>query len=268
MNYWTFIAVTIVAASLLERRYAHHRRRDGYPRRVGANVTIFVIALLFAKALASAAAPLQLWWASAFGSGLVGLMPRDEVLVWAVAFVAYDLQRYLIHRVLHLPGVWRVHMLHHSDADLDWSTTSRHHPFEMIPVLLLSAIAVGALGINPLAIAAIGFVRFGWDTFTHANIALPPRFERVLGWVFITPSIHRLHHSADRQDANSNFGAVFSIWDRMFGTLRAGTPVRFGLEELEPSAHGDLVAMLLLPFRYPRVSAGSDCPDGSARVPR
>lgn len=214
-----------------------------------------------AQKIAPATEPFNTWWPTASGSGLIGLLPANPLLIWVVAFVAYDFQRHVTHRVLHLPGVWRVHVLHHSERDLDWSTPSRHHPFEMIPVLLLSAIAVGLLGIDPMALVAVAFVRFAYDTFTHSNIALPRRFERMLGWVFVTPSIHRLHHFADRYEANSNFGAAFSIWDRMFGTLRSGTPVRFGIEEVEPSAHGDLVAMLLLPFRTVRPATAAATPD-------
>lgn len=151
-----------------------------------------------------------------------GLLNRPS-LPFAVQFVAaillLDLAHYLTHRLFHAVGfLWRIHEVHHSDADYDVSTSARFHPLEVIigKGLYIAAIAILA---PPLSAVFVAEIHTGlWNAFVHANIALPPRFEGILRWAFLTPDLHRVHHSLDVRDQNRNFGQSFIWWDWLWAT--------------------------------------------------
>ncbi len=248
ITYWQLLAAAIVAAALLESRAPHHRPQGASVWRIVANSACLALASLLALVLAPASEAIGLWWTRSVGPGLTAQLPDAPALTLLVAFLGYDLERYAAHRLFHTAPLWRLHALHHSDPEVDWSTNFRHHPLEAIPAMLLAAAGLGLVGIDAATIALLALIHLVWDVFVHANLALPRRLERGLGWLFVTPAMHRLHHSASRGEADSNYGGMLSIWDRLFGTLRSGEPARFGLEHPEASARADLLAMLLLPF--------------------
>lgn len=145
------------------------------------------------------------------------------VTVIAVSVLALDLAAYLFHRFMHLDGLWRVHRLHHSDRSFDAATSLRFHPIESALTVVWRLVWVIALGVPYLALLAHGLLSALFNTFTHANLRLPPRLSTALGAVFITPDLHRIHHSLDDSDSRHNFGTIFSFWDRLFGTYRLQT---------------------------------------------
>ncbi len=247
-TYWLVLPVAIVAAALFESRFPHHRQRGPTTRRLIANSVLLGFGALLGLILVPASLRIESWWFAEIGPGLGAHLPPSPALTLVVAFVAYDLQRYVAHRLFHTPYLWRLHALHHSDVDVDWSTNFRHHPFEMVAAMLFAAVGLGLFGIGVQTIAALAIVHVIWDMLVHSNITLPRAVERRLEWLLVSPSMHRLHHSASRVEADSNYGAILSVWDRLFGTLRDGEPARFGLETVEPSARAHIVPMLLLPF--------------------
>jgi sterol desaturase/sphingolipid hydroxylase (fatty acid hydroxylase superfamily) len=178
--------------------------------------------------------------------------PAWTIANFAAAFLFLDFFRYLMHRVFHrVPWLWRLHALHHADSDLDVTTSFRHHPVEFAvgSALFWAALVVTAF---PADIAAAYlFVASALTCFQHANISLPARWERVLQAIVVTPDMHRLHHSVRADEANSNFGFMFSFWDRLLGThcalCRSGhAGLRFGLCGIR---NPGLAAMLMLPWR-------------------
>ena len=185
-----------------------------------------------------------------------GLLNRPT-LPFAVQFVSaillLDLVHYFTHRLFHAVGfLWRIHEVHHSDADYDVSTAARFHPLEVIIAkgLYFAAIAILAPPLSAVFFAEIHTGLF--NVFVHANIALPPRWEGALRWAFLTPDLHRVHHSVDVRDQNRNFGQSFIWWDRLWTTYlpqsTTGDPAPLtGVGGAPPDVN--LWALIAAPFR-------------------
>jgi Sterol desaturase len=171
-----------------------------------------------------------------------------------IAVLLLDLLRYGQHYMYHAVSVlWRVHQVHHADPDYDWSTSLRFHPGE---VLLSQGIYLAAILILGPPVAAVFFLELAdiaQNTFVHANIALPLWIEAPLRRLLITPDMHRIHHSGEVSDQNTNFGTIFPWWDKLFGTYRqealAGDKMRVGLQGIGIQQGVSLLGMLTLPFR-------------------
>lgn len=209
-------------------------------------LNIGVVALVAPERSGSAlAAP----WSSAFiPSGWL-----EQLAVGALLFVLLDFLHYLYHRVLHVvPLLWRVHAVHHSDRNVDVSTTYLHHPFENLVLVLVMGIGVAAAGFPGAVLAAYGVVATLMAPLQHGNIALPATVDRWLSRVFITGNLHRAHHSMDIQEGNSNYGLVFSWWDRLFGTLTSVPKfghegIVFGIADFEGPGRQSLIGILAAP---------------------
>lgn len=189
-----------------------------------------------------------------------------------LGWLAIDLSGYLVHRAEHrFPLLWRVHRLHHSDPDVDVTTTYRFHPFEVLLRAGIYALVAIAIGLPP--VAAVGYLLLSAATsvFSHANLRLPRTLDRVIGAVVITPGIHRTHHSIDRADSNSNFSVCLSCWDRLFGTFRSAPSmghekIVFGVEGRTLDDATSIARMLADPFlaEGPAVHATA-VPPGTSR---
>jgi sterol desaturase/sphingolipid hydroxylase (fatty acid hydroxylase superfamily) len=125
---------------------------------------------------------------------------------------------YLNHKV---PVLWRVHRVHHLDTELDVTTTVRFHPLEFVVGLVIGAPIVVLLGLTPWVLLFYEILDAGVTLFSHANVRIPAGLDRVLRYVIVTPDLHRIHHSAWVTETDSNFSAVFPIWDIVLGTFRA-----------------------------------------------
>ncbi len=174
---------------------------------------------------------------------------------FAIAILLLDLVHYATHRLFHaFRMTWRIHEVHHSDVDYDVSISVRFHPLEVAGsrALYLAAIAILA---PPLAAVFISEVHTTLlNTLVHANIAWPPRLERALRLIFITPELHRIHHSSDIAEQTSNFGQTLVWWDRLFGTYRASaklSPAEFatGVAGLPAGSYQGTAALFTEPFR-------------------
>ena len=196
--------------------------------------------------------------AFAVANSSYGLLNRAILPAWSrylLAFVLLDLLRYGQHRLYHsISALWRVHRVHHSDPDLDWSSGLLFHPLEVLLSQGSYLAVVALLTPPPIAVLAIELVTVAQNLFEHANVAIPDRLDAFLRWLLITPDMHRIHHSAEFTEQNANFGTVFSWWDRLFGSYvrepAAGQDhVRVGLEELPDRRSLNVMGMLALPFR-------------------
>jgi sterol desaturase/sphingolipid hydroxylase (fatty acid hydroxylase superfamily) len=165
-----------------------------------------------------------------------------------------SLAQYAFHVLSHkVPLLWRLHRVHHSDVYLDVSSALRNHPLEMIANIIFTAAVIALFGLSPLVLAAFEVVDLFANVLTHANLRIPDTVERLLRLLFVTPVLHRLHHSPLRIETDSNYGNMFSFWDRAFGTYRgetiqAGPAIRFGLDEVSTERASDLQAQLSLPW--------------------
>jgi sterol desaturase/sphingolipid hydroxylase (fatty acid hydroxylase superfamily) len=180
---------------------------------------------------------------------------------WAgfvAAFLLLDFLNYAAHRCQHaVPLLWRFHAVHHSDPDVDVTTSVRHHPIEYLIAAGFYGSAVLALDIPAAAVASHGLAVFAAAAITHGNVTLPRWLERSLQPLVITLDLHLVHHSAAHDEANANFGAVLSIWDRLFGTLVRLDPGQherlvFGIDGFPQSQGVTPLAMLLTPWRLAR----------------
>lgn len=184
------------------------------------------------------------------GYGLLNLAPLSRAFAVALGFLAYDAFIYGFHRILHeVPGLWRLHRVHHTDRQIDASTTLRVHPLEPVLASLLGIPVVAVIGIPPEAIflhfLALAVLNF-WH---HANIASLPG-QRHLALFLNIPELHEVHHSLDPRHHNANYGSILSIWDRLFGTLiddpeLGDGRLEYGLDEREWD-HPETVGSLLI----------------------
>lgn len=138
-----------------------------------------------------------------------------------ISIVAMDFIIYLQHIMMHaVPVLWRLHRVHHADLDYDLTTGVRFHPIEIILSMLIKASAILLLGPPVLAVVIFEVLLNAAAMFNHGNIKLPSGLDRVLRWLLVTPDMHRVHHSTEEDEANSNFGFNLTWWDRLFGTYR------------------------------------------------
>jgi sterol desaturase/sphingolipid hydroxylase (fatty acid hydroxylase superfamily) len=199
-----------------------------------------------------------------------GLLNRAFIPWWvsfAATLPALDLVLYASHRLFHsVHFLWRIHEVHHSDADFDVSTAVRFHPLEGIVTQALYLGAIALLAPPPAAVFTSQILIVVENLFVHANKSLPAAVERVLRWIVITPDLHRVHHSEEMADQNLNFGQLFPWWDRLFGTFApvpaCGTErLVIGLKELRGVDTMPIVYMLAAPFnRAPRITTVSTIP--------
>jgi sterol desaturase/sphingolipid hydroxylase (fatty acid hydroxylase superfamily) len=191
------------------------------------------------------------------GFGLFHLLAWPAWLAGLLGFVLLDLVIYGQHVVFHhVPWLWRLHRMHHTDLDIDVTTGVRFHPVEILLSMLIKIAAVALFGIPVAAVVAFEVVLNATSMFNHSNAVLPSWLDRVVRLMVVTPDMHRVHHSVVRAETDSNFGFNLPWWDRLFGTYRAepaaghdgmtiGLPVFRDIEELR------LDRLLTQPFRGP-----------------
>jgi sterol desaturase/sphingolipid hydroxylase (fatty acid hydroxylase superfamily) len=192
--------------------------------------------------------------AAQLGWGLFNRLDWNPLVEGALAVLILDLAIWAQHLVTHMvPLFWRFHRVHHADGDFDVTTAIRFHPIEIAASMLVKIAVIYVLGPAAVAVLVFEVALNGTALFNHANLALPGWLDRALRWVLVTPDMHRVHHSTDRAEHNSNFGFCLSVWDRLFRTYRpqpaAGhDAMTIGLDwqDDRPSRLG---WSLLLPFR-------------------
>jgi sterol desaturase/sphingolipid hydroxylase (fatty acid hydroxylase superfamily) len=242
--------------------FCRPRRQREFPalRRRFANIGIWILNLLLAAFLLPPAALVRPRTEALLGLSLPSWPIADAGLSLVMAFLLLDLIRYLVHRCEHaVPLFWRVHALHHSDPDVDITTSVRHHPLEDVPCSAIYWLAVLVLDIPVAAVISHALAVLVTAAVQHGNIRLPEWLERSLQPVLVTVDMHRIHHSVVFEQANSNYGAVFSVWDRLFGTYTSLNRAQhdrivFGVHELPPRDCLKASAMLLTPWRVARTA--------------
>jgi sterol desaturase/sphingolipid hydroxylase (fatty acid hydroxylase superfamily) len=172
--------------------------------------------------------PLMVWLAyqnQQWNFGLNYLYDAPFWIKFAIAFILLDYSNYLWHIVLHkLPLMWRFHLVHHTDLDLDVTTAFRFHFGELIGSVFFRGAAVLLIGASPLAVLIYEIVFEAATEFHHTNMKLPFKFEKVLNLLFVTPRMHGIHHSMVKRETDSNFSIIFSFWDRIHKTVRLNVP--------------------------------------------
>ena len=240
-----FAAAFSVALAL--QRLLPHQRLHGSWR---VNGGMWLLDSVVTGVLCGACVCLAARWAGQRGIGLLNvfLVPTWVAVCSSVIFL--DAVSWAWHRANHVvPLLWRLHSVHHSDANFTVSTALRFHPGELLLSLPLRLFAVLALGAPVLGVVVFEIVFTLSNLIEHGNVSLPVRLERALSIALVTPALHRHHHSVEEIELNTNFGTVLTIWDRAFGTYRTsssmdrvttGLPGRWPVDSVQEA--------LLLPF--------------------
>jgi sterol desaturase/sphingolipid hydroxylase (fatty acid hydroxylase superfamily) len=166
----------------------------------------------------------MVWLASANQSWHFGLnyfYPGPQGIKVIVAFLLLDYSNYVWHILLHkLPFMWRFHLVHHTDLDLDVTTAFRFHFGELIASVFFRGAAVLLIGVSPTIVLIYEIAFEAATQFHHSNTKLPFSVEKMLNKMIVTPRMHGIHHSMVKTEADSNYSTIFSIWDRIHSTLR------------------------------------------------
>ena len=208
----------------------------------------FVLRLLFPAAAVGVAA-----FAAEHGWGVFNYYQLPFLVTVILTIVAMDFIIYLQHVLVHaVPLLWRLHRVHHADVDYDVTTGARFHPLEIILSMLIKFATIIVLGAPVVAVIVFEVILNAMAMFNHSNVKLPDRIDNVLRRLFVTPDMHRVHHSVEDDEANSNFGFNLSVWDRLFGTFysseSAAKTLEFGLSARERNHTNRLLSVIFGPF--------------------
>jgi len=224
--------------------------------RWGSNLGIVVLNTVVLRLLFPAAAVGMAFFAGEQGWGIFNYYAVPYWLAVVVSVIVLDFVVWLQHIMVHaIPLFWRLHRMHHADLDFDVTTGARFHPLEIILSMLIKFSAIVVLGPPVVAVVIFEVLLNATAMFNHGNIRLPLKLDRVLRWFVVTPDMHRVHHSVEDDEANSNFGFNLPWWDRLFGTYRdqprgGHDGMTIGIRKFrEPQQVSWLNGMLILPFK-------------------
>ena len=183
--------------------------------------------------------PMPLWL-----FGLIGLLLLDFV------------GAYLIHLIQHkTKWMWRFHLIHHTDTWVDTTSANRHHPGESVIRFVFTVAGVVLTGSPMWLVFLYQSASVVFSQFSHANISLKPKVDKIISYVFVSPNMHKVHHHYMLPYTDSNYGNIFSIWDRIFGTFMILDPdeIKYGVDtHMLPEEHNNLVNLLAIPFKKHR----------------
>jgi sterol desaturase/sphingolipid hydroxylase (fatty acid hydroxylase superfamily) len=177
-------------------------------------------------------------WAESRGWGLLNRVTLPLAALIAINLLVRGFVSFSTHYLMHnVPLFWRIHRVHHLDTELDVTTTVRFHPLEFFLGALLGVPIIVAFGLTPWVLVLYETLDVVVTLWSHSNLRLPLLADRLLRYVIVTPDLHRVHHSAWQPETDSNFGAVFPVWDLVFGTFNAAPRggherMRLGLDEV------------------------------------
>jgi sterol desaturase/sphingolipid hydroxylase (fatty acid hydroxylase superfamily) len=185
--------------------------------------------------------------------GLLNHFHVSGPAAFAVSFLTLDLATYAFHWAYHVsPPLWRLHRVHHSDLDLDVTSASRFHIGEILLSTIYRIGVIAYIGPTFGAIVAFEASLLAFAQFEHSNIKLPGDWDRRLRWVLVSPDMHRVHHSDVRGHTNSNYGTIFTCWDRLFGTFNVDgidqERIKIGIPEYQKLDEVTLPKLLVMPL--------------------
>lgn len=220
------------------------------PGRRSINVAFTALSFFSNWLLASVAAILALSWRPA---GLMATLtwPLWVQIVLSVVLLDFSVG-YLSHRTLHMSSfLWRFHRIHHNDDFVDATTTYRTHPVETVWRFLFAVVPVWILGIPAQAVVIQRLLQATFGVLEHSNVRLRPALDRTLSVVWVTPNVHKIHHSMIASETNSNYANVLTLWDRMLGTYTASEraySVTYGLDDADAMRSRSFPGLLAMPF--------------------
>lgn len=192
--------------------------------------TTIVVNLVFAFAIVWLSDQTQVWeWGVFHWLGGVHIIVKLIIGVMLMDLVGAWLIHWTEHKILFL---WRFHVVHHTDEHVDTTTALRHHPGESVFRAIFTCLAILIVGAPIWLVMLYQSVSAVFSQFNHSNLKLPSKLDKFISYVFVTPGMHRVHHHETAPYTDSNYGNIFSIWDRMTGNYSwlAYEKVKFGLD--------------------------------------
>ena len=199
-------------------------------------------------------ATFQVFCINWFNEREVGLFYLFEIplLVKLLIGVAlFDMTTYWFHRMAHkIPLLWRLHRVHHSDTTMDSTTYFRIHPLEILVFGTANIIGAAIFGLDLMTMTLYFFILIPFALLEHTNFIIPRWVDITLGWIFVTPNMHKVHHEQDRHYTDSNFADIFIVWDRLFGTYKylPVKDIKFGLKEFDEDKKQTFLYQMKSPF--------------------
>ena len=196
--------------------------------------------------------------------GVLHWLPAMNIWVYTIiGLLLLDLiGAYLPHYVQHKTAVlWRFHLIHHTDTWIDTTSANRHHPGESVIRFAFTTLGVLIVGSPMWMVFLYQALSVVFSQFNHANISLPAPIDRALGWVIVSPDMHKVHHHYRLPYTDSNYGNIFSIWDRLFGTLKVmrKQDIVYGVDtHMKPEEHNNLKNLLGIPFQQKRKASAPE----------
>ena len=226
--------------------------KKGKVRHAGINFVFTVIHLIIHTGLAILIVLLSEWCRNN-GFGLVYWFNTGVLMTVVVGVLALDFSSWLVHLVMHKSRyLWRFHLIHHSDNSVDVTTGLRHHPGDSLLRGIFFILLIFISGAPMYSVMIYQTLVVISTAFTHANISLPPKLDKALSFIIVSPNMHKVHHHWKQPYTDSNYGAVFSFWDRLLGTFMKLEPknIRYGLDQYYPNEKDeDLLSLMKKPFQ-------------------
>ncbi len=233
------------------RRIQRVNRGQRWPVNLGLALSNMVLMRLTIGGLAYISAGM----AMEHGYGVLNIVQLPNYVSIIATLMILDFAIYAQHILMHKwPLLWRLHKIHHTDLEFDATTAVRFHPIEIVISMLYKAMCIVLIGGNPDAIIAFEIILNGAATFNHSNVRIPEKIDKIVRWLLITPDMHRIHHSADPAETDSNYGFSVSCWDRLCKTYTAEpkqpqTTMAIGLNAYRKQDELDFIQCLLIPFK-------------------
>ncbi|WBA14322.1 sterol desaturase family protein [Salinivibrio proteolyticus] len=247
------LAVMLLAEWRRPKRPLTRTRRERWRGNISLTVFNTLTLRLFAPLTAVGTAA----WAQAHHVGVFNVLALPEVFAIILTLVLMDLAIWYQHKLFHQwPWLWRLHLVHHADMDIDVTTGARFHTVEIWLSMLIKCLVVMMLGAPVMGVILFETLLSGMAMFNHSNVALPKQVDAWLRRVIVTPDMHRVHHSTRFHECNANYGFNLSCWDRWFGTYvpqprKGHKGMRIGLAEVSQATDAShILGMLRLPLRW------------------
>ncbi|MFC1510189.1 sterol desaturase family protein [Candidatus Omnitrophota bacterium] len=253
INRLIFSIALIVVLFWLEGVFPHfkgrkHRLRHAFPNIILASMNGIISSLLFAGLIL-----FVIHFSEKNSFGIVRILDVPLFAKGIIAFLLFDFWMYLWHRANHeIPFLWRFHRVHHNDIEMDTTTALRFHPMEMIFSSMLRLVVIPLIGIDVFVLVIYEMCLQLVVFFHHSNIGLQERWDRLIRLCIVTPNMHRVHHSKERDETDSNYSTIFSFWDRILHTFKKSEntlSITLGLKKFREYKWHQLKGMLILPFK-------------------
>ncbi|MEO5892330.1 MAG: sterol desaturase family protein [Ferruginibacter sp.] len=246
-----FIVLLLVETNFPLRKRVQNRWKRMFINFIVSIPAFVLLRLLFIPAMVWLATQNQHWHI-----GFNHLYTSHILVKAAIAFVALDYSNYLWHILLHkLPILWRFHLVHHTDLDLDITTAFRFHFGEMIGSVLFRGAAIILTGSSPVVVLVYEIAFEAANQFHHSNVKLPFRFEKMISYLIVTPRMHGIHHSMIKKETDSNYSIIFSFWDRIHQTVRLNihqNKIVTGVPNYADEKELTICHLLKIPFKETR----------------